>query len=64
MLSSYRNKALAGLTARKGWYTLELRMLITMTNRYEQRDKIEVMTANYPISKDMIEDIKEPEPAE
>jgi hypothetical protein len=34
---------------------------LQMTNRYEIRDKIEVMTANYPITRDMVQDLKEPE---
>jgi hypothetical protein len=38
------------------WYTIEIKMVLSMTNRYEVKDKIEVLTANYPISRDMIED--------
>jgi hypothetical protein len=30
----------------------------SMTNRYEIKDKIEVLTANYPISRDIIEEQK------
>jgi hypothetical protein len=32
-----------------------------MTNRYEIQEKIEVMTVNYPITRDMVQDIEEPE---
>jgi DNA adenine methylase len=61
LLSSYRNKHLQVCTKRNGWHTLEFRMMSSMTNRYELKDKIEVMTANYPITWDMIQDLKEPE---
>ena len=60
LLSSYRNKSLEGFIERNGWHSIELRMKLSMTNRYEYRDKIEVLTANYPITRDMIKDIKEP----
>jgi DNA adenine methylase len=58
LLSSYRNKALTEATKRNGWYMLEFKMPCSMTNRYELKDKIEVMTANYPITRDMIKDSK------
>jgi DNA adenine methylase len=61
LLSSYRNKTLEVYAERNGWHTLEFRIVSSMTNRYEIRDKIEVMTANYPITRDMIQDLKEPE---
>ena len=64
LLSSYRNKALTAAAKRNGWYTLEFKMFCSMTNRYELKDKIEVMTANYPITPDMIADIKDSEPAD
>jgi DNA adenine methylase len=49
LLSSYRNKNLAEASKRNGWHTIELKMVMSMTNRYEIKNKIEVMTANYPI---------------
>jgi DNA adenine methylase len=64
ILSSYRNRGLTDYTCRNGWYTLEFRMRCSMTNRYESKDKIEVMTANYPIDRDMIKDIKDSESGE
>ncbi|MDR2798675.1 MAG: hypothetical protein LBB80_10065 [Treponema sp.] len=57
LLSSYRNKGLTEYTHRNGWYTLGFRMMCSMTNRYENKDKIEVLTANYPIDSDIIKDI-------
>lgn len=51
LLSSFRNEALRGFTARNGWHTVELRMALSMSHGYEtQRKKIEVLTANYPIA--------------
>jgi DNA adenine methylase len=64
LLSSYRNKGLADCSERNGWYTIELSMKLSMTNRYEYRNKIEVLTANYPLSQEMIKAIKDSEPAE
>jgi DNA adenine methylase len=52
LLSSYRNKGLAEISKRNGWHTIELKMVISMTNRYEIKNKIEVLTANYPIAVD------------
>jgi DNA adenine methylase len=50
LLSSYRNKALREFTKRNGWHTVELRMACSMTHAYKtKRQKIEVLTANYPI---------------
>jgi DNA adenine methylase len=48
-LSSYRNKGLAETSKRNGWSRIEFKMVMSMTNRYEIKNKIEVMTANYPI---------------
>ena len=62
LLSSYRNKSLEGFIERNGRHSIELRMKLSMTGRYEYQDKIEVLTANYPITRDMIQDLKEPEP--
>ena len=51
LLSSYRNKTLAETSKQHGWYTEEIKMMCSMTNRYtSKRDKIEVLTANYPIT--------------
>lgn len=52
LLSSYRNRNLAEVSKRNGWHTVEIKMKISMTSRYEIKDKIEVMTANYPIAVD------------
>jgi DNA adenine methylase len=50
LLSSYRNKSLTDHIKRNKWHTLELRMSNSMTHRSSVvRDKIEVLTANYPI---------------
>jgi DNA adenine methylase len=51
LLSSYRNKTLKEFAARNGWRTAELRMALSMTHRQKAiRQKVEVLTANYPIS--------------
>jgi DNA adenine methylase len=51
LLSSYRNKNLTEYIKRNGWYTEEINMSSSMTHGYKtQRRKIEVLTANYPIS--------------
>ena len=50
LLSSYRNKSLREFTERYGWYTLAFKMPLSMTHRLKnQRTKVEVLTANYPI---------------
>jgi DNA adenine methylase len=49
LLSSYRNKSLADFTRRNNWHTIELRMSSPMTHGSTQKEKIEVLTANYPI---------------
>jgi DNA adenine methylase len=50
LLSSYRNEALANFTRKNKWHTLELKMSSSMTHGSKnQRGKIEVLTANYPI---------------
>jgi DNA adenine methylase len=53
LLSSYRNKSLTACIARNGWHSVELRMRCAMTSRYEIKDKIEVLTANYPFTRDV-----------
>jgi DNA adenine methylase len=51
LLSSYRNKTLKEFIGRNGWYTAELRMDLSMTHGQKAiRQKVEVLTANYPIS--------------
>jgi DNA adenine methylase len=59
LLSSYRNKNLAEFTERNGWHTLECRMFCSMTNRYQAKNKIEVLTANYPLSQDIVKQAAE-----
>jgi DNA adenine methylase len=50
LLSSYRNKTLAEFTLNNNWFTLELKMSSPMTHGFKsQRNKVEVLTANYPI---------------
>ena len=51
LLSSFRNKSLVEFTKRNGWHSVELQMACSMThNTKAKRQKIEVFTANYPIS--------------
>ena len=53
LLSSYRNASLAEFSRRNGWHAVEIRMHSPMTNNVPGRSpksKIEVLTANYPIS--------------
>ncbi|MDR1094922.1 MAG: DNA adenine methylase, partial [Spirochaetaceae bacterium] len=51
LLSSYRNKTLKEFAGRNGWHTVELRMALSMTHGQKTiRQKVEVLTANYPIS--------------
>jgi DNA adenine methylase len=50
LLSSFRNKSLVTFSERNNWHTLEYKMASAMTNRHKtQRNKVEVLTANYPI---------------
>ena len=54
LLSSYRNAALTECVKRNGWYSLEIDMACSMANRTQSpRHKVEVLTANYPISVDL-----------
>jgi len=49
-LSSFSNKSLTEVSKKNGWHTLEFKMANSMTNNYgTKREKIEVLTANYPI---------------
>lgn len=51
LLSSFRNNALTEFIKRNGWHTVELKMAQPMTHgRKTKRQKVEVLTANYPIS--------------
>jgi DNA adenine methylase len=51
LLSSFRNKSLSAYTKRNNWHTLEMSMSCSMANKYKaQRKKIEVLTANYPLT--------------
>jgi DNA adenine methylase len=50
LLSSFRNRNLAEISERNGWYTIEIKMISSMTSRFEKKDKVEVLTANYPIT--------------
>ena len=51
LLSSYKNASLNEFTRRNGWHTIEIRMSSSMTHGQGRtvRDKVEVLTANYPI---------------
>ena len=50
LLSSFRHEVLAEISAREGWSQLEIRMAKPMSaNSKKVVDKIEVLTANYPI---------------
>lgn len=54
LLSSYRNPALKEYIKRNKWYSVEIEMSCSMTNRAQSpRHKVEVLTANYPISVDL-----------
>jgi DNA adenine methylase len=54
LLSSFRNAALRDCIKRNGWHTVEIELICTMTNRSSHpRNKVEVLTANYPISVDL-----------
>ncbi|GHV20761.1 DNA methyltransferase [Spirochaetia bacterium] len=51
LLSSYRNAALDGYVEKHGWEGAEFKMALGMTPGYgSKRQKIEVLTANYPIT--------------
>jgi DNA adenine methylase len=51
ILSSFRNASLADFTHRNGWFTEEIRLSSSMTHGQGRtvRDKVEVLTTNYPI---------------
>lgn len=52
LLSSYRSPDLKTYTKRNGWYTLEKKLSVTVNNKSKSpnKQKIEVLTANYPIN--------------
>jgi len=52
LLSSFRNKNLTGFIRRNEWHSVEVRMASPMTQGRNQspKAKVEVLTANYPIS--------------
>jgi DNA adenine methylase len=52
LLSSFRNANLTEYSKRKGWHTVEIRLSSPMTHGQGRvsKDKVEVLTANYPIS--------------
>jgi DNA adenine methylase len=52
LLSSFRNAALGEFTRRNGRHTVEIRLSSSMTHGQGRtvRDKVEVLTANYPIN--------------
>ena len=50
LLSSFRNKSLESFAKQYGWYQVELKMAKPMTSQLGKTvQKIEVLTANYPI---------------
>jgi DNA adenine methylase len=51
LLSSFHNTSLVDFTRKNGWHTIELRLSSAMTHGQGRtaRDKVEVLTANYPI---------------
>jgi DNA adenine methylase len=53
ILSSYRNKNLMEFSRRNGWHTVELKIVKVMTSQYKLKEKIEVLTANYPIEREI-----------
>jgi DNA adenine methylase len=51
LLSSFRNAALREFIKRNGWHTVGLKMTNSMTHHLKTpHSKVEVLTANYPIS--------------
>lgn len=51
LLSSFRNKSLSNYIKRNSWHSFEIKMACPMTKSTSPRDKIEVLTANFPIVK-------------
>jgi DNA adenine methylase len=51
LLSSFKNNSLNEFAKRNGWHSAALKMARPMANHLDQpRNKVEVLTANYPIS--------------
>jgi DNA adenine methylase len=52
ILSSFRNASLEDVTRRNGWFIEEIRLSSSMTHGHGRaaRDKVEVLTTNYPIN--------------
>ncbi|MDR0375254.1 MAG: DNA adenine methylase [Treponema sp.] len=51
LLRSFKNDSLNEFAKRNGWHSAAIKMACSMSNRSVQpRDKVEVLTANYPIS--------------
>lgn len=50
LLSSYRSDVLDTYTKKEGWYQIEVEKNLAVTQRAKSKKKIEVLTANYPIS--------------
>lgn len=49
LLSSYPSDVLQKHILKYGWYTKEINAKVSASNAVKQKDKIEVLTANYPI---------------
>jgi DNA adenine methylase len=59
LLSSYRNKTLDAYIEKCGWDSQEFQMAMSMSNHGKNpKQKVEVLTANYPISVDFDEQSK------
>ncbi|TYT78071.1 DNA adenine methylase [Treponema phagedenis] len=60
LISSYRNKALMEFTKKNNWYCIELKMASSLSakGKAKRMTKIEVLTANYPISLDKGQEAK------
>ncbi len=49
LLSSYPSELLEQYTSKHGWHRKEIKAKVSASNTKKQKDKIEVLTANYPI---------------
>jgi DNA adenine methylase len=51
ILSSFRNASMVDFTRKNGWHTIEIHLSSAMTHGpgRTRRDKVEVLTTNYPI---------------
>lgn len=50
LLSSYPSEILREYTKRFSWYTKEVSQKVSASNVSKQKDKVEVLTANYPLA--------------